>query len=71
MIKVYIPSPFYIPVQRQFPNPAKTVWGNCEFVFSEVDDYDYIVVIDSLKEKIQTTLSKTQRIIFLGEPPYV
>lgn len=33
MIKVYIPSPFYIPVQRQFPNPAKTVWGNCEFVF--------------------------------------
>ena len=71
MIKVYIPSPFYIPVQRQFPNPAKTVWGNCEFVFSEVDDYDYIVVIDSLKEKIQTPLSKTQRIIFLGEPPYV
>ena len=71
MIKVYIPSPFYIPVQRQFPNPAKTVWGNCEFVFSEVDDYDYIVVIDSLKEKIQTTLSKTPSIIFLGEPPYV
>ena len=71
MIKVYIPAPFNIPLQRQFPNPAKTVWGNCEFVFSEVDDYDYIVVIDSLKEEIETTLSKTQRIIFLGEPPYV
>ena len=50
MIKVYIPAPFNIPLQRQFPNPAKTVWGNCEFVFSEVDDYDYIVVIDSLKQ---------------------
>ena len=71
MIKVYIPGPFNIPIQRQFPDPAKTVWGNCEFVFSEIDKYDYIVVIDNLKEEIKTTLSKTKRIIFLGEPPYV
>ena len=64
MIKVYIPSPFYIPVQRQFPNPAKTVWGNCEFVFSEVDDYDYIVVIDSLKEKIQPLFLRPKELFF-------
>lgn len=71
MIKVYIPSPFNIPVQRQFPDPAKTVWGNCEFVFSEVDSYDYVVVVDGLKEEIKTDHSKSKRIIFLGEPPYV
>ncbi len=71
MIKVYIPGPFNIPIQRQFPNPEKNVWGNCEFVFSEDDNYDYIVVIDSIKEEINTHCPIERRLLFLGEPPYV
>ena len=71
MIKVYIPGPFNIPIQRQFPNQKKTVWGNCEFVFQENDDYDFIVVIDSVKEEIKTQSPIERRILFLGEPPYV
>ena len=71
MIKVYIPGPFNIPIQRQFPNQEKTVWGNCEFVFQENDNYDYIVVVDSIKEEIKTLCPIERRILFLGEAPYV
>lgn len=71
MIKVYIPGYQQIPIWRQFVDENKYIWGNCKFFFGNCDNYDYLVVIDSLNTITKTCLPKERRILFLGEPPFV
>ena len=71
MIKVFIPGKLGLPIWRQFKTKHKYIWGNCEFFFEECNDYDYLVVIDSLSLEISTNTPISKRLLFLGEPPFV
>ena len=72
MKKVFIPkSVGSIPIQRQFMDKDKYVWGDFKFVFEENEEYDYLVVLDCLSTPILTKCPKENRFLFLGEPPYV
>lgn len=70
MIKVFIPGPYSIPIWRQFPDPKRYIWQNCEFYFEEPKEYDYLVVW-GLEKELSTLCPKEKRLCFLGEPPYV
>lgn len=70
MIKVYIPGPYSMPIWRQFPDPERCIWKNCEFYFEEPKEYDYLVVW-GLENELPTLCPKEKRLCFLGEPPYV
>ena len=50
MIKVFIPGKQVLPIWRQFKVKNKFIWGYCEFFFEECNDYDYIVVNNSVEE---------------------
>lgn len=71
MIKVYIPLNNTIPIYRQFCQVDNFVWGNCEFVFNDSNDYDYLVVLDGIDKTVITLVNKQHRLLFLGEPPHV
>ena len=59
-----------MPIKRQFKGDDNR-WGDCEFVFSGDEEYDYLVTIDSLPYIIESKVDKNHRLLFLGEPPYV
>lgn len=73
--KIYIPFDFeeenMLPYWRQFPDPKHMVWKDCIFTFEDCDDYDYLVVIDNIARPVKTHLPKSNRVLLIGEPPYV
>lgn len=71
MKKINIITDNNIPIQRQFKEVGKYVWGDYEFVFNSEKDYDYLVILDCLNTQVKTKCPKKNRFIFLGEPPYV
>lgn len=70
MYKVKIPSGNF-HIERQLPISYGCIWGNCEFVFDDAQDYDYYVTLDSLNDVTLCNVDKQHRLLFLGEPPYI
>lgn len=73
--KIYIPFDFnevnMLPYWRQFPDTQHTEWKDCIFTFDDCDDYDYLIVIDNIHQQFYTHVPKKQRLLLVGEPPYI
>ena len=66
---VFIPTSLKNLVRQ---TPGKNAqWGRFQFVFSGDQFYDYLVVLDNLRNPIACKVDKEHTIAFLGEPPYV
>ncbi len=67
---VYIHSNYSYPdLLRQTPD-SNGVWEGIQFTFNEVDECDYIVVINHPTKDIKVKCRKGGRILLIQEPPY-
>lgn len=67
---VYIQSNYRYPdLLRQTPF-LNGVWDNIQFTFKEVDECDFIIVINHPTKDINVKCRKGGRILFIQEPPY-
>lgn len=69
-MKVYITEGSPMPIERQFRGKDYK-WGDCEFIFSGEEEYDYLVTINGLPHPIESKVDKDHRFLFLGETPFI
>lgn len=70
MKTVLILSQTNLPIYRQINNNEQ-IWENYKFIFNNNERYDYLVVIDDIKESIKINAECNGCLLFTGEPPSV
>lgn len=70
MKKILVLSQATLPLDRQINNNDNII-GEYKFVFDENEKYDYLVVIDDIKESFRISEDCLGCFLFTGEPPFV